>query len=122
MLVMLDATDRIVGHIEFFRAVPYWDAYELSYQLYDAGDAGHGYTTEAVQLLVDYLFDTQPRHRIHLVILPDNGASRRIAENCGFTLGGDDPRAVLPPWQERRRADVLAPAHGPAPVAERGRL
>jgi GNAT acetyltransferase-like protein len=36
----------------------------------------------------DYLFDTKPRHRIHLVVLPDNGASRRIAEKCGFTLEG----------------------------------
>ncbi len=88
MLVMLDRADRIVGHIEFFRAVPYWDAFELSYQLYDASDAGQGYTTEAVQLVVDYLFDTKPRHRIHLVILPDNAASRRIAEKCGFTLEG----------------------------------
>ena len=88
MLVILDGTDRIVGHIEFFRAVPYWDAFELSYQLYDESDGGRGYVTEAVQLFVDYLFDTKPRHRIHLVILPDNAASRRIAEKCGFTLEG----------------------------------
>jgi [ribosomal protein S5]-alanine N-acetyltransferase len=86
MMVILDASDRIVGHVEFFRAVPYWDAYELSYQLYDPADAGRGYMTEAVRLLVDYLFETKPRHRIHLVILPDNAASRRIAEKCGFTL------------------------------------
>ncbi len=103
-LVMLDAADRIVGHIEFFRAVSYWDAYELSYQLYDAGDAGRGYTTEAVQLLVDYLFDTKPRHRVHLVILPDNAASRRVAEKCGFTL-----EATLrePFFHRGRNVDVL---------------
>jgi ribosomal-protein-alanine N-acetyltransferase len=104
MLVMLDATDRIVGHIEFFRAVPYWDAFELAYQLYDAGDAGRGYTTEAVQLVVDYLFDNKPRHRIHLVVLPDNGASRRIAEKCGFTLEG----TLREPFFHRgRNVDVL---------------
>lgn len=88
MLLLVDATDRIVGHIEFFRAVPYWDAFELSYQLYDAADAGKGYSTEAVQLLCDHLFDTTPRHRIQLVILPGNVASRRVAEKCGFTLEG----------------------------------
>jgi [ribosomal protein S5]-alanine N-acetyltransferase len=87
-LVMLDGTGRIVGHVEFFRAVPYWDAFELSYQLYDEADAGRGFTTEAVQLIVDYLFDTKPRHRIQLVVLPENGASRKIAEKCGFTLEG----------------------------------
>jgi RimJ/RimL family protein N-acetyltransferase len=87
-LVIIDGSDRIVGHVEFFRAVVYWDAYEISYQLYDLADAGKGYTTEAVQLLIDYLFETKARYRIQLVILPDNGASRRIAEKCGFTLEG----------------------------------
>jgi RimJ/RimL family protein N-acetyltransferase len=86
MLVVLDASDRIVGHVEFFRAVSYWDAFELSYQLYDQADAGRGYTTEAVQLLSDYLFETKPRFRLQLVVLPENAASRRIAEKCGFTL------------------------------------
>ena len=88
MLVIVDGVDRIVGHIEVFRSVPYWDAFELSYQLYDDAHAGHGYATEAVQLLTDYLFDTTPRHRIQLVILPGNTASRRVAEKCGFTLEG----------------------------------
>jgi len=104
MLVILDGSESIVGHIEFFRAVPYWDAYELSYQLYDEAVAGRGYTTEAVQLVVDYLFDTKPRHRIHLVVLPDNGASRRIAEKCGFTLEG----TIREPFYHRgHNVDVL---------------
>jgi RimJ/RimL family protein N-acetyltransferase len=36
--------------------------------------------TEAVQLLVDYLFANKKEHRIHLVIVPENAPSRRIAE------------------------------------------
>ena len=80
--------DEIVGHIEFFRPVSYWDAFELSYQLYDERHAGHGYTTEAVQLLVDYLTDAKKEHRIHLVIAVGNEASARIAEKCGFVLEG----------------------------------
>jgi [ribosomal protein S5]-alanine N-acetyltransferase len=88
MLVILDPEGEIAGHIEFFRPVPYWDAFELSYQLYDDRYAGRGFITEAVQLLVDYLFGSKKEHRIHLVIAPGNGASRRIAEKCGFTLEG----------------------------------
>jgi ribosomal-protein-alanine N-acetyltransferase len=80
--------DEIVGHIEFFMPVNYWDAFELSYQLYDERHSGHGYTTEAVQLLVDYLTGAKKQHRIHLVIVPGNEASRRIAEKCGFVLEG----------------------------------
>ena len=104
MLVIVDGAKRIVGHIEFFHAVSYWDAFELSYQLYDPAAAGKGYTTEAVQLLIDYLFETKPRSRIQLVILPDNGASRRIAEKCGFTLEG----TLRGPFFHRgRNVDVL---------------
>lgn len=88
MLVIVSADDGLVGHIEFFKPVSYWDAFELSYQLYDDRFAGHGYTTEAVQLLVDYLFATKKQHRIHLVIVPGNAPSRRIAEKCGFVLEG----------------------------------
>ncbi len=80
--------DEIVGHIEFFVPVSYWDAFELSYQLYDDRHAGHGYTTEAVQLLVDHLTATKKQHRLHLVIVPGNAASVRVAERCGFVLEG----------------------------------
>ena len=79
---------EMVGHIEFFRAAGYWDAFELSYQLYGESHSGRGYATEAVQLLVDYLFAVKQRYRIQLVIVPANAASARIAEKCGFVLEG----------------------------------
>jgi RimJ/RimL family protein N-acetyltransferase len=79
---------NLVGHIEFFKPVSYWDALELSYQLYDGKYAGRGYVTESVRLLVDYLFGAKKFHRIQLAIVADNGASRRIADKCGFTLEG----------------------------------
>lgn len=88
LLVLVDGEGAIVGHIEFFRPVSYWDAWELSYQLYGDAHAGKGYTTEAVQLLVDYLFATKRNERIHLVIVPENAASKRVAEKCGFTFEG----------------------------------
>ena len=88
LLLIRNRDGRLVGHIEFFVPVSYLDGYELSYQLYDDAHAGHGYTTEAVQLLVDYLFGTKKKHRIQLVIVPDNAASERIAAKCGFTYEG----------------------------------
>ena len=87
-LLIVTPDGEMAGHIEFFKPVSYWDAFELSYQLYDERCAGRGYVTEAVQLLVDYLFATKKQHRIHLVIVPENAASRRIAEKCGFVLEG----------------------------------
>jgi RimJ/RimL family protein N-acetyltransferase len=87
-LLIVTAEGETAGHIEFFKPVSYWDAFELSYQLDDERFAGRGVATEAVQLLVDYLFATKKQHRIHLVIVPENAASRRVAEKCGFTLEG----------------------------------
>ena len=104
MLVILDPEDEIVGHVEFFRPVSYWDAFELWYQLYDARHAGHGYVTEAVQLLVDYLFGAKKEHRIQLVIVPENAASLRVAEKCGFTLEGTARGAF---FNGGRNQDVL---------------
>jgi len=104
MLVITTMEGEIAGHIEFFRPVSYWDAFELSYQLYDEQFAGRGYTTEAVQLLIDYLFWAKKENRIHLVIVPENGASRRIAEKCGFTLEGTARGAF---FNDGRNQDVL---------------
>lgn len=104
MLVIIDTDGELVGHIEFFKPVSYWDAFELSYQLYDDRFAGRGYVSESVQLLVDYLFATKKQHRIHLVIVPENLASRRIAEKCGFTLEGTVRGAF---FNDGRNQDVV---------------
>lgn len=103
-LLITTSEGEVAGHIEFFVPVAYWDAFELSYQLYDNRFGVQGLTTEAVRLLVDYLFDTKKRHRIHLVIHPDNVASRRIAEKCGFILEGTARGAF---FNHGRNHDVL---------------
>ena len=103
-LVIVSPGAEIAGHIEFFKPVNYWDAFELSYQLYADRFAGRGYTTEAVQLLVDYLFGAKKQHRIQLVIVPENAASQRIAEKCGFTLEGTARGAF---FNDGRNQDVL---------------
>jgi len=86
--VIWTSDGEVAGHIEFFKPVNYWDAYELSYQLYDERLSGRGYTTTAVQLAVDYLFGAKKMHRIQLVIVPENAASRRVADKCGFVDEG----------------------------------
>lgn len=86
--LLIRVADEVVGQVEFFEPVSYWDCFELSYQIYDHRNDGHGYCTEAAQLLIDYLFDTKRRERIQLVIVPENTASIRIAEKCGFVLEG----------------------------------
>ena len=84
MLIITSPNDTMLGHIEFFKTVNYLDEMELSYQIYAADQRGKGLATEAVQMLVRYLFETKQVNRIRLVIHPDNLASRRLAEKCGF--------------------------------------
>ncbi len=103
-LVMVTPEKEIAGHIEFFKPVNYWDAWELSYQLYDDRFAGKGFVTEAVQLMVDYLFAVKKQHRIQLAIVPENAASRRIAEKCGFQLEGTMRGAF---FNDGRNQDLL---------------
>ena len=84
MLLIVNSANEILGHIEFFKTVNYLDEYELSYQIYDTKQQRKGFMTEAVEMMVRYLFETKRMNRIRLVIHPANLASRRLAEKCGF--------------------------------------
>ena len=103
-LLIVTPADEILGHIEFFPTVSYLDELELAYHIYNGEHRGLGATTEAVRLMTGYLFDTKRYNRIRLIIHPDNQASRRVAEKCGFTLEGTARGA----WFHRgRHHDVL---------------
>ncbi|HZD10068.1 MAG TPA: GNAT family protein, partial [Candidatus Binatia bacterium] len=88
MLLMVNEDDGILGHIEFFRTVNYLDEIELSYIVYAAEHRGQGIASQAVDLMVRYLFETKKANRIRLIIHPENAPSRRVAEKCGFTHEG----------------------------------
>ena len=88
LLLVTADDDRIVGSIEWFPTLRYLFEVELSYQLFDRADDGKGFMSEAVGLLVRYLFENKPFNRIRLVIHPENAGSRRIAEKTGFECEG----------------------------------
>jgi ribosomal-protein-alanine N-acetyltransferase len=50
--------------------------------------AGQGLMTEAVGMVVPFVFETLGLHRIHAAFLPDNTASRRVLEKNGFKEEG----------------------------------
>jgi ribosomal-protein-alanine N-acetyltransferase len=50
--------------------------------------AGRGIMTEAVGVVIPFVFDTLLLHRIHAAFLPDNMASRRVLEKNGFVEEG----------------------------------
>ncbi len=55
----------------------------------------HGYTSEALSAVIDYLFGKVGMNRIESQHDPDNGASGRVMQKCGMTYEGT-----------RRQADV----------------
>jgi RimJ/RimL family protein N-acetyltransferase len=88
MLLITADGERMVGTIEWFPTVRYLSEVELSYQLFDRADDGKGYASEAVALLVRYLFENKTFNRIRLIIHPDNSGSQRVAEKNGFQREG----------------------------------
>jgi RimJ/RimL family protein N-acetyltransferase len=84
LVICANDDSRILGQIMRFRATPYWDSYELGYRLLDRSLEGRGVTTEALMLFSYALFTSDPVHRLELQIVPDNLASRRVAEKCGY--------------------------------------
>ena len=88
LLLIINDAGETIGQIEYFTTVAYLSEYELSYMVYKPEHRGQGVVTEAVNLLVRYLFETKNINRIRLIIHPDNVASRRLAEKCQFRHEG----------------------------------
>jgi RimJ/RimL family protein N-acetyltransferase len=98
-LVIVSGDDEIVGNVGFFKTVDYLDELELGYHIFDPKNRGKGFASEAVKLLVRYLFETNKVNRIRLNIHPENFASRSLAERCGFRHEGTARGA----WYNRGR-------------------
>ena len=60
---------------------------EIGYAL-QPSERGRGYGSEAVKMMVDYLFLSKNIVRIQAMIRPSNAASRRILEKAGFSEEG----------------------------------
>ncbi|MBX3069112.1 MAG: GNAT family N-acetyltransferase [Thermomicrobiales bacterium] len=95
MLLIVDGQDMLLGQVEFFRTLNYLDELELGYRLFSPAYAGRGIATEAVTLMTAYLFDRTKFNRIRLIIHPENAASLRIAEKCGYRHEGTARGAIF---------------------------
>lgn len=102
-LLVMDKNDRIVGMLWHFKSVPYFNAREIGYQLFDVEQRGKGLTSEAVMLLCDYLFQTRMINRLEIRMDTRNTASERVAQKCGFQKEGIARSAV---FARGRHADM----------------
>lgn len=75
--------ELFLGVMGFYRIYPEHFRAEIGYMIHPTVQ-GKGYTTEAIQAIMDYGWHTMFLHTIEAVIDPDNHASRRVLEKCGF--------------------------------------
>jgi len=79
-----------VGFIDYFLVrSDYLNLFEIGYRI-KPSERNKGYTTEAVRLLVDYLFSTKKEiERIESVTDVENVPSQRVLEKNGFKREGE---------------------------------
>jgi RimJ/RimL family protein N-acetyltransferase len=88
MLAIVDGQSRLVGNLVHLPTRAYTRTRELGYRIFSPNLWGQGYATEAVTLLVDYLFENRTLNRLEICMDPRNRASERIAQKCGFRHEG----------------------------------
>ena len=67
---------------------------EIGYALV-AAERGHGYCTEAVRIMVDYLFMSKNIVRIGAATNTENKASQEILQNAGFKMEGTERKGIF---------------------------
>lgn len=83
----IEVEGRCIGEIQTYlppdRTIPP-GAFEVGIVIYARSMRGRGYGTEAVRLLVDWLFAEAHATRVHMPTVPDNIAMRTVLERLGF--------------------------------------
>lgn len=89
--------DKSIGDVGF-KGPAKNHAVEIGYGV-QPDHEGHGYTTEAVQAMTRWAFSQKDVVFVEAETAPENKASQRILEKCGFvpdgTMGEEGPRFVL---------------------------
>jgi len=75
---------KLLGIIGFYRLQPENYRAEIGYMILPEFH-GKGYVPEAVKRLTKYGFEDLKLHSIEAVIAPENYASEKVLQKCGFT-------------------------------------
>ena len=80
----VDESDRLRGYVSWGRLNGSIPDVEVTYGVFDRSAFGRGIATEAVGLLVGYLFEAYSMNRLIAYVHPENVASQRVVEKNGF--------------------------------------
>jgi [ribosomal protein S5]-alanine N-acetyltransferase len=81
--IELNAAASFLGMIGFVSSKPADQRAEVGYMILP-DYYGHGFVTEALRAIIQYGFDEMKLHSIEAVIDPENLASERVLQKCGF--------------------------------------
>jgi RimJ/RimL family protein N-acetyltransferase len=81
------AHDSVLGGASLYGVDPYQQCAAVGYWLRPEA-RGRGVATHAVGLIARWAFDVLGIARLELSCSPDNAASQRVAERCGFVREG----------------------------------
>ncbi len=87
------ADDRVVGNV-LLKPDAATGHLEIGWH-FAHGEQGRGYATEAGRALLTHAFETLRAPRVVATIVPDNLASRRVAEKLGMHREGTTTKAEL---------------------------
>ena len=75
----------------------------------EPSEQGKGYGTEALQLMVDYLFLAKEIHRVQANTDPENKISQHILEKAGFKKEGVSRKSSFArgQWQDEQHYSIL---------------
>ena len=82
-----ESPDHLIGVAEMFHYDPKVNMVTVGYRL-DEQFWGKGYAARAMRALCAYLFDEIGINRIQAFVMPENPASMRVLEKCGFVREG----------------------------------
>ncbi len=86
---------KLLGFVGYYRAHRVLDLWDVWYVLGETSARGTGVGTEAVGLLVDYLFREQQLERVGATCDTENVPSYRLLERLGFLREGTLRRAFF---------------------------
>lgn len=103
VVLAIEAGGRLVGEIQTYRhrGMPPRQV-GLGIMLFDEADRGRGVGSEAVRLLVDWLFRSGTATRVEAGTAPRNRAMRRVFERTGWRHVGTE-RAFGRTWARYER-------------------
>jgi ribosomal-protein-alanine N-acetyltransferase len=94
-LLITDHKDKMLGRLFFWKSMSYVDAFEIGGMIFQAQERGKGMMSEALPMLIAWLFDTKRVYRLHATHLPGNQASQTVLQRAGMKYEGTLRKAVF---------------------------